>query len=254
MSLIHDALNKARTEGKPKQGNPGPKVRSFATRQRAVRPLALLVFAIGAGILAIFAVSDRLPRFRVNPAVPPNPTGIQAQNAEAIANQEPPLSAVEPSSPTAPEISAHLSKGAELYKQGDLGGAEAEFLRALTLDSSSAMAQNYLGLVMKTKGDLDAAERRYLEAIRLDPNNAQAMNNLGVLYDQQNRIDDAARLYAGAIDQDSRYAEVRLNYAILLERVGYFPDAKKQYEAYLLLAPSTSSTADLVRRRLSNLP
>src|SRR5262245_66083070 len=84
----------------------------------------------------------------------------------------------------------HFKQGRDLYREGDLDGAIAEYRTAVRLDSNNVKAHYNLGVVLGTKGDLDGEIAEYRAALRLDPAHINAHDNLGTaLKTQGKRID-----------------------------------------------------------------
>ena len=70
----------------------------------------------------------------------------------------------------------------EKYRQGDVGGALGELIRAVNGKPDSPVFRNMLGVIYFNQGNLDKAEEQFRKAIRLDDSYAEAYNNLGSLY------------------------------------------------------------------------
>ena len=77
------------------------------------------------------------------------------------------------------EAITHVKQGRDLYREGDLDGAIAEYRTALRLDPNNVKAHYNLGNALWTKGDENGAIAEYRTALRLDPAHINAHNNLG---------------------------------------------------------------------------
>jgi tetratricopeptide (TPR) repeat protein len=79
----------------------------------------------------------------------------------------------------------HIKRGAALASEGNDDRAEAEFRKAIRLDSSSAEAHEHLGSLLRLRGSLSGAATEYQEAIRLKQDYAEARYNLArILFEQ----------------------------------------------------------------------
>ena len=87
-----------------------------------------------------------------------------------------------------------------LVQKGDLEGARALYLFALSVDPGSADALTNLGVLAEKESDLAAAESYYLRSIRIDPGHADAYYNLGVVYWRSGRWRDVARLFEKTLE------------------------------------------------------
>ncbi len=72
----------------------------------------------------------------------------------------------------------HIRRGFAAVYEGNEDRAEAEFRKAVRLDSSSAEAHELLGSLVQLRGNLSGAVTEYQEAIRLRPDYAEARYNL----------------------------------------------------------------------------
>ena len=152
------------------------------------------------------------------------------------------------------QIDQLIQTGQAALQAGNVAKARSAFANVIQLDSSSAVAQNGLGLVEKGEGKLADAERHYLEAIRLDPNNAEAHNNLALLYDQEGKADRAIVEYTTALSLRPDYPEAHLNSAIALEHLGRTAEAKVEYEKFLAdVPPALRGVKEQVRSHVSRL-
>jgi Flp pilus assembly protein TadD len=269
MSLINEALKKAEGEtgdvGAPENAYP-QKIFFLAGRQGSPHLLGMVLGALLLGGLAVAAlqipsVTERLLRFSRIPTVPP---AVQMSTPRfpapaAARERQTTFPATHHASNTLTEPHAQtdqlIQTGQAALQADNLAAARSAFAKAIQSDSTSAAAQNGLGLVDKRAGKLAEAERHYLEAIRLNPKNAEAHNNLALLYDQQGKADRAVVEYTTALSVRPNYPEGHLNYAITLERLGRTADARVEYKKFLANVPSElQDVAERVRAHLAHLP
>ncbi|MBI4615366.1 MAG: tetratricopeptide repeat protein [Planctomycetes bacterium] len=100
-----------------------------------------------------------------------------------------------------------VQRGFVRQAQGDLGGAIADFTRAIEFDSSFVNAYTGRGDARSDQGDLRGAIADYTRAIELAPNDAFARNNRG---NARKALGDLA----GAIADCTRAIELDPNYAM----------------------------------------
>lgn len=103
------------------------------------------------------------------------------------------------------EIDALVSKGMELYEDGDLDRAKASFERALELNPTSLEALMNLSGTEEAQGDLNAAVATNQKAIELHPHFDGAYYNLGYLLEKMNLPTDAGTMYAKFHDISGKY-------------------------------------------------
>lgn len=159
---------------------------------------------------------------------------------------------------------------------GQYDEALAVFNQIVTENTHCAGCYAKIGDTYQKKGDLDNAEKSYLKAIDLDPNLADAYMALATLYNQQKKFDEAAKMAAKgnelkgatgggdansvfnqgiilwnqskiaeakvqfqkAVDLDPKLAEAHYWLAMSMVNEGKLQDSKKEFEAYLALAPT----------------
>ena len=80
------------------------------------------------------------------------------------------------------EAEKRVNAGAELYEQGHLEEAIAEYGEAIRLDSEDANAYNNRGNAYRHLGQYQGAIQDLDEAIRLNPEDALAYGNRGAAY------------------------------------------------------------------------
>jgi tetratricopeptide (TPR) repeat protein len=126
---------------------------------------------------------------------------------------------------------AHLMKGVDLEKAGQLGPAIAEHEQALASDAKLAQAHaNLIGLYART-GQAEKAEEQYRATVALNPNLPQSHYDFGVLLLSQARYREAEAAFRKALESSPNYAEAHNNLAVLVERQGKFEEAVRHYQA-----------------------
>ena len=249
MSIIHEALKKAASEGasgvskSTLGGNALTVSAQIPGRYRWIT--VSLIFLILPGLFfaarhLLFLFSNHLDRPDVHAVLP-------------LSNQDRHPGLVSDGKPTRDHQSNNLSNekglqhsqaiegeqaltaGIKLYHEGRIEEASLAFRRTVELLPSSPAAHNNLGMVLRHQRKTSEALAHYREAIRLDPNYAEAENNMGLIYDQAGSIDEAAIHYKRAINIKPMLPAFHLNYATLLERKGDFQSARKEYLIYLSL-------------------
>jgi len=113
----------------------------------------------------------------------------------------------------------HINLGTALAAAGDLGGAERELRRAVSLDPASAWARAQLAAVLLSEGRPAEAEPELREAIRLSPADPEAIFNLAMMLSRTGRAAEANTWFARFLDvAPPSYAAAR---RIARARVGH---------------------------------
>jgi len=81
---------------------------------------------------------------------------------------------------TSISVQARLLLGLSLQQEGDVPGAEREYLAALQMDNSVAEIYNALGDLYTDKGDTVKARAEWRKALRIDPTNEVSRSRLGL--------------------------------------------------------------------------
>jgi tetratricopeptide (TPR) repeat protein len=114
----------------------------------------------------------------------------------------------------------HIAAGKMLEKQGDLGGAIAQYERAITASPRAAVAYNRLGIVYQKLGRYADAENIFRQGTGADPTSAALLNNLGYCYQAQKRLPEAEQAYRDALVRSQDFQRARMNLAIVLAQLG----------------------------------
>jgi tetratricopeptide (TPR) repeat protein len=126
---------------------------------------------------------------------------------------------------------AHLMKGVDLEKAGQLEQAIAEHEQALEIDPKLAQAHaNLIGLYAKS-GQSEKAEKQYRATVAINPNLPQSHYDFGVLLFSETKYREAEAAFRKALETSPNYAEAHNNLAVLLERQGKLDEAARNYQA-----------------------
>lgn len=267
MSIIHEALKKAASEGTSETSRAISHSHLFKASVQTSQVYRWIAIGISLSVLAGFFLSIRYPFYTSGnlgrSIIPPEPTlnlkthsGIpqldQAMNSDKKIDASETTS-LSPDSQVE-EGERILIAGIKLYRDGKIEEASNTFIKAVDLLPLSPIAHNNLGMVLRHQGKMNEALTHYQEAIRLDPNYAEAENNIGLILDKRGWIDQAAIHYKRAIGIRPSVSVFHLNYATLLERKGDFSNARKEYQLYIdLETDQKSKMIPLVRSHLNKL-
>lgn len=125
----------------------------------------------------------------------------------------------------------HLTRGAELERQGNIREAIAEHEQALAIDPNDVQAHINLISLYARAGQAQKAEQQFREAVRLNSNRADAYYNGGVLLFGEQKYAEAELAFGRAIAIDPNYAEAHNNLGFLLEQQGRKDDALAEFQA-----------------------
>lgn len=268
MSIIHEALKKAASEGASETSSAISHSHLFRASTETRRVFRWIAIGISFLVLSGFFFSVQYPfssQNHLNKSTTPSTLpSVESKIESAV----PPLDHVlaedkkiddSESIGILPNSQVEdgeriLMAGIKLYNEGKIEEANSAFTKAVELLPQSAVAHNNLGMVLRYQEKADEAVLHYQEAIRLDPDYAEAENNIGLVYDKTGSIDQAAIHYKRAIHIKPAVPVFHLNYATLLERKGDFSNARKEYETYLELETDRKSEMiPLVRSHLNKL-
>lgn len=93
----------------------------------------------------------------------------------------------------------HTELAAAYYSQGQMAIALEEFTHATELDPSYAPAYTGLGLVHASLKQDVKAEANFKRALQIDSENSEAHNNYGTFLCVRNRVDEAVREFMTAV-------------------------------------------------------
>ncbi|MBI1824337.1 MAG: tetratricopeptide repeat protein [Nitrospirae bacterium] len=265
MSLIHEALKKAATEGEAEKQESTPRVLHLTISTPQSRPYFWI--SIGVSFLALLsflfayqykAINVSRPPDKSGPSVAISPSQIDFEKKRSQQNTSATVLQAEEGQIKIKTENANgeraLKNGINFYRKGEFDHAYEAFQKAVELIPSSPIAHNNLGLVIRQQGKPKEALSHYQEAIHLDSKYAEAENNIGLIHDQMGFIDEAIIHYKKAIKIKPEIAAFHLNYATLLERKGDFSTARKEYQLFIdLQGEAQSDLVPQVRSRLKEL-
>ncbi|MDR1899473.1 MAG: tetratricopeptide repeat protein [Treponema sp.] len=105
----------------------------------------------------------------------------------------------------------HLNRGKDLYAEGKLDEAVAEFGKALAINGELSEAFLYRGAAYGRKGDHNRAIADFGQAISINPDYALAYNNRGLAYNDKGDYDRAIADYSQALRINPDYADAYTN-------------------------------------------
>ena len=123
-------------------------------------------------------------------------------------------------------------------KSGDFAKAETVYKRILRHEPDHAEALHFLGLLSYQNGkNLEAI--RYIEkAISLNPTSAIMANNLGLAFQAIGNVDAACSSYRQAIGLNPRLPSAYNNLANTLREIGDFEEAIANYRVAIKISPN----------------
>jgi tetratricopeptide (TPR) repeat protein len=138
-------------------------------------------------------------------------------------------------------VSLNIS-GDNLYQNGDIEGAIAEFKTALLLDPSDINVRNSLGVCYGILGDYKKALKEFKATLKLDPDEVMALYNIGLVNMLTGKNDEALKYF---LDADRKKEEDIFEVAFQIGRVyldmGNSEMAKEFLEKALKLNPQSWS-------------
>lgn len=139
-------------------------------------------------------------------------------------------------------LNSHIELGVGYLRNRNYQRAKESLQRALEIDSQSAKAHNYFGLLYQLELDPEMAEEHYKKAIRYDPSLASARNNYGAFLFEQGRYEEAiVQLKEAASDKLYRNrSHVYENLGISYLRLGQREEARKAFHKSIALNPNQS--------------
>jgi tetratricopeptide (TPR) repeat protein len=152
------------------------------------------------------------------------------------------------------DATLRVNLGSALRHQGDLEGARREYLEAVRLDPTLAIAHFNLGVVEAERGDQDAATRAYQQAMSADPTYRDPRLNLANTLLRLGRQREALELYRGLVENDPGDEAARLGEALSLMRDDRHREALRTLEAGLEIQPGSVPLIDGLARLLASAP
>lgn len=156
----------------------------------------------------------------------------QVERARLLADE---MAAQSPDSPT-----AHLALGDVLLARRQVVAAEAEYRRALLLDSGSSLPHIKLGSALALQQKTADAIVEFREAVKLDPTSVRAHTSLGAALRAQRNIDEAMAEYREAIRLDPTFIEARNGLAVALAGRQQLEEAVAEFREIVRIDPESA--------------
>ena len=126
---------------------------------------------------------------------------------------------------------AQESMGLVLFRQDELYGSEKYFSRAVALDSKSALAYYYHGMLLMFQGadaeEMAEAKTALEKAVALNPGLGSAWSDLGLLYaNDPDALEKALGAEKRAVDTLPGEPHFQYNLAVVLARMERYDDAR----------------------------
>jgi tetratricopeptide (TPR) repeat protein len=128
-----------------------------------------------------------------------------------------------PSKANLKKAEGYYESGLKKQHEGDLGGAVADYTRAIKHNPNYTEAYNNRGNVKGAKGDHDGAIADFDRAIELDPKHTISYNNRGAEKLAKKDLDGAMVDFNYAVELDPKYAKAYYNR-------GNVKEAKEDYD------------------------
>jgi len=130
--------------------------------------------------------------------------------------------------------------------EGHLSPAEAQFRRAIELDSTFVPAHYFLARLLYTRNRFDEAIQESKKTIALSPEFVRAYENLGLCYEGKDDPKQAEPWYRQAIEHNFHSANKTewpmLDYATMLVREDRVQEARPYLEQALTLNPNNAQS------------
>jgi tetratricopeptide (TPR) repeat protein len=126
---------------------------------------------------------------------------------------------------------AHIRRGADLERAGDIAGAIAEQHAALRVDPRAVQAHINLIALYGRQGQYEQAAAHYRAALDLDRNQADLHYNYAVLLLKQHKRVDAEAAFRETLEINPNYTEAHGNLGLLYEQQGRLTDAFQEFLA-----------------------
>jgi cytochrome c-type biogenesis protein CcmH/NrfG len=136
-----------------------------------------------------------------------------------------------------------LSRGIDLYTNGDYDRAVKDFRRAIALSPSSENAKksyDFMARAYLLDGNTDAAIKAYKEAIRVFPNEDTLRVSLGDIYYKEGLLTEAEAEYTAAIKLNPDSPESRYGLGQVYFDSKRYEEAEAQFKKVVSLSPSST--------------
>lgn len=133
-----------------------------------------------------------------------------------------------------------LREALALHQSGRLEEARRYYLSAIQIDSRSADAYHFLGVLEAQTGANEAAAELIAKAIAINPKNAAFHYNRGIALQALGRFDEALKTYDKALKLKPDLADVYNNRGNVLQALNRLPAALFSYDKALALNPGNA--------------
>lgn len=145
----------------------------------------------------------------------------------------------------------HMERGAQLYKDGQLPAAAAEYERALEINPDNAAAHANLVAIDGAIAGPGQAREHYERAVALDPDLAIAYSNYGTVLLKAGQFAAAEPVLARAAALDTAGADALANLGFAIELQGRLSEAGPHYRQALQRDPGHALANYLLGRLLA---
>ena len=137
-------------------------------------------------------------------------------------------------------VQVHVNLISLYGRSGDAAKAKQHFDAAIRLSPGRSDAWYDYGVLLFTEKDYAGAEKAYRRALEINPSYAEARNNLGVIHEMQGRLDDAAEEFRQAIASKPDYPQARFRLGRILVNQQKYDEAIQHF--LRALEPETEQT------------
>jgi Flp pilus assembly protein TadD len=141
--------------------------------------------------------------------------------------------------PPLPSASKSIAAGDAMSRAGDLDGALAEYVRALTVDPKSVDAYFRIAQTHETLGDLDIAAGAYRKVLALNPEHRRAIEGLGLIFLRQKKLADARTTLTFAVQKNASLWAAHNGLGVIADLSGNSTLADGEYRKALALKPDS---------------
>lgn len=133
-------------------------------------------------------------------------------------------------------------RGIQLFEQGRLDEALAQFEEAVRKQPDYLEGQVSIAVILIEKGRLDEAIPRLEKALALDPQCWFAHANLGLVRQKQGRRPEAIAHFRKAVELNPKHLVARTNLGRALAEEGRLEEAAEHFQAAVKLAPQDAAS------------
>jgi tetratricopeptide (TPR) repeat protein/glycosyltransferase involved in cell wall biosynthesis len=140
------------------------------------------------------------------------------------------------------DISDHIRRGVNAFRQGDVNNSEKHFEAALNINNGHSETHNNLGVLYSHSGNLDKALYHHKIAHSLSPENDNyAKNFADLLVFTDNDIPKAHSILSKLIETSPRDCEVLYSLGVLSQKQNQLEAAKSYFDRLLSIEPGNES-------------